>query len=153
MLGLSKDVIMYILLVLFGIFIFQAENRELKGCEVYTIFNSECDPSKSIFNFGMIPKAVDSTKEIKDKMMKAATIDTRVVKWRLTMVLAIIISFLTYLLIMTPGSLPPWNQLYITVLLCFTAIYMYFSFMSFHGSKDSIRNIKVGCDLLISRIR
>lgn len=147
----TNSFMMFMVLAAF-MFLLNAEVNEFKGCPVYKISNDKCSPSTSIFNREMIPSEKDTTDELKTKILKAAVIESKTVKWRVSLIIAIASTFLLHLFLLTPGRMPEWLTFYNCILITFIVIYFYFNYMAFHYSEDPSNNIKNAVNLLISRI-
>ena len=145
---LSIDVVMYAILLLSVGFIGWVEKQDLSCPDVFSP-ESQCAEGKGMPFRGTEPRQEDDCNTLLDKAEKASGVEERSIKWRRSFVLGAVISFLFWILIATPGCLPSWEKMYMSVIICFATLYFSMNFFAYHTVKKAASYAKVS----VSEIR
>jgi hypothetical protein len=144
----KKDFLMYLLLFIGAAYILYIERTDIH-CPRFTSTKQECDSEGGMAFSHTRPKDTDSIDILLNKIHKASGAEQASIKWRKSLLLSIGIMISVWLLVITPGKLPEWQQLYLGILVGFVIIlgtHLYYSFHIFGTAeqwiKDAINLIK-----------
>lgn len=147
-----ENLIMYVILILVTIFVFYIESTDIR-CPTFSSSREECEHGGGMSFSYTKPNNNDSCQELLNKISKGAGAEQASIKWRRSFVLAVSIMMLMWLLVGTPGNLPDWKILYLSVLVAYVIIFGSFNYYSYHvfgkaetWMRDAIRELKTkGC--------
>lgn len=135
----TSDIIAYIILFLFFVFIVYIEKDDW-NCPKPLSPRKDCSGVGPIY-LNTKPYAEDSPEELIKKINKASVAEGNSIKWRRAFILATLTVFVIFILIITPGYLPHWTKFYVSVLSAFAILYVQFYYYSYHvynRGKDNI---------------
>ena len=129
---LNMNFVMYILIFAAFIAVALAESKDWKCGEPYNIF-TKCEENNNGMPYrGSKPSEDDSCDELLGKIDVAANATSNSIKWRRSFFVAVLISLLIFVLVITPSGLPPWPQFYLVVLISFAVMYGNLNYYDYH---------------------
>ena len=147
-----ENLVMYLLLALATIFVLRVESTDIR-CPTFSSSREECENGGGMsFSFTK-PADNDTCQRLIEKISKGAGAEQASIKWRRSFLLAVSIMVLMWLLVGTPGNLPDWKVLYLSILIAYVIIFGSFNYYSYHvfgraetWMRDSIRELQSkGC--------
>jgi hypothetical protein len=148
----TENFIMYVVLGLFTIFVWYVETKDIK-CPTFSSSQDECENGGGMAFSYTKPAADDSCQKLIEKIYKGAGAEQASIKWRRSFTLSVSIMVVMWVLVGSPGRLPDWKTLYLSVLISYVIIFGSFNYYSYHvfgkaesWMKDSIKELeKKGC--------
>ena len=148
----TENLVMYALLVLVTIFVWRIESKDIR-CPTFSSTSEECENGGGMSFSYTKPADTDSCKNLIDKIYKGAGCEQASIKWRRSLILSVWIMIVMWLLVGTPGTLPDWKILYLSILVAYVLLFGNFNYYSYHvfgraenWMKDSIRELQSkGC--------
>ncbi len=137
---LNIKFVMYILIFALLIVVAKIESRDWKCGNAYHIF-TECQEAEGMPYKGSKPSEDDSCTKLLGKIDIAAQTTSNAIEWRRSFVVAVIISLIIFVLVITPSGLPPWTQFYLVVLISFSVIYCNLTYYDTHLYSTPRNNI------------
>lgn len=138
---------MYVVLLTLTIFVWYIENKDVH-CPDFSSSKERCDQEGGMSFSGTKPNDTDSCQDLIRKIRKAAGAEQASIKWRRAFVLAAISMTLMWVLVGTPGTLPDWKVLYLSVLVTYLVIFSSFNYYSYHVFGTAERWMKDAIDEL-----
>ena len=126
------NIIMYGILIAYTLFRFMFEIKDIKCPDVFNSTPEECESFGGMCFSYTKPLETDSCDELLKKISKAGGAECRSIKWRRALFLSVVIMFAVWVLVITPGSLPPWTTMYLCIIISFAILYMVFNWYSAH---------------------
>ena len=144
--------VMYAVLALAAIFVAYIENKDIR-CPTFTASKEECDNGGGMAFSGTKPSETDTCQQLINKILKAAGAEQASIKWRRAFILSVSIMVIMWVLVGTPGTLPDWKILYLSILVAYAILFGSFNYYSYHvfgraetWLKDSINELMAkGC--------
>lgn len=140
------DILMYVVLLSLVIYVAWMERQDWE-CPTLHSPLEECD-GNGMPHRNSKPQPNDTCYELTQRIRRAAGAERRSIKWRKSLVLAAVIMFFLWILLLTPGGLPRWTQFYLSVIIGFTIIRAHFAWYSFHRFKAPEEHIYMAVDRL-----
>lgn len=139
--SLIVNLIMYFLIFVAFIAVARIESKDW-NCEGAYNFLSKCQEEGNGAPYkGSNPSEYDSCSILLGKIDIAAKTTSNAVNWRRSFVVAVIISLLIYVLVITPSNLPAWTQFYLVVFISAVIIYYNLSYYDYHMYNTPRNNI------------
>ena len=148
---LSLDVIMYIVLLLLLLLVFLVEKRDWRCINSYDLW-SECQVGEAMPYRGSTPKPEDTCSELLDKINIASDAENNSIKWRRAFILAAVICIVIFGLVVSPGRIPVYTDLYISVIIATFILYFNFNYYSYHHFREPSKKIHASTKILSERI-
>lgn len=148
----NLDYIMYGVLLVIVILVSYIESRDWK-CENSYDITQPCKQNDGMPYRGSKPDDEDSSEILLRKINKASEAEQNSIKWRRSVVMAITITFLIYVLVITPSSLPKWTEFYLVSIIAAAVMYYNFNYYSYHNYKKPQEYIEKCTTLLGERIK
>lgn len=123
----------YILLFAAAGFFWSIEHKDIR-CPSFSSSEKECEEGGGMAFSHTKPLPTDSCDVLLKKLYKAAGAEQTSVKWRRAFVLAVAVMTIMWFLVGSPGALPDWKVMYLSVLIGYTILlgsYMYYSYHVF----------------------
>lgn len=139
------DCVAYVLIALLALLASWLDRQDWECPDLYSE-RSECRPGIGMPIRDTEPSPTDTVCDSLKRIKKAAQAERQNVKWRQAMYMAIGLSFLIFLLVATPGSLPEWPTFYISVAVIFAFIYTHMNWYSYHRYSYAEQNINGNID-------
>lgn len=143
----SVNTLMYILLLVMLFVVHRVEQNDWECSNAYEWWE-KCVPDEGMPYRGSTPNKSDSADTLLNKINIAAGVEDKSIKWRRSFIMAVICSFLIFVLVITPGTLPVWYTFYLTVFLLSGSWYFHFANYSYHKFKPAEQNIYDSTSLL-----
>jgi len=148
----TENLIMYAILGAAVAFVWYVETKDIR-CPTFTSSSTECDNGGGMSFSYTKPSNTDSCKLLIEKLRKASGSEQASIKWRRSLILSTTVMILMWLLVGTPGGLPDWKTLYLSILVAYVIIFGSFNYYSYHvfgraetWMKDTIRELESkGC--------
>lgn len=148
----TEDVVMYLILALATIFIWWVESKDIK-CPTFSSSDKECENGGGMSFSYTKPNDTDTCQKLVEKIYKGAGAEQGSIKWRRSLVLSVSIMAVMWILVGSPGTLPDWRVLYLSILIAYVILFGSFNYYSYHvfgkaeqWMKDSIRELETkGC--------
>jgi hypothetical protein len=137
----SVNIIMYALIFLAAFFVNYVERKDLWCNGTYS---DDCGEDRGMPFWDTKPNGHDTCSSLISKIKRITSAEERTIKWRRAFILAVGLSFGVWILVATPGCLPPWNKFYLSVIIMFAVLYFFFNYYSYHISGVGV---KIGKDL------
>lgn len=145
------NVVMYIILFLMVALVLRIETRDWACSNAYQM-NEYCDGKGAMPYRGSKPEEGDSVSTLLYKIDVAAGAEQKSIKWRRALTLSFFIALISYGLVITPGKLPKWTDMYLVILIGTSILYFSFNYYSYHAFKNAEENIKQSTDMLRERV-
>jgi hypothetical protein len=148
----TENMIMYAVIALFTAFVWYVESKDVK-CPTFSSSPDECENGGGMaFSFTK-PSDTDTCQKLIDKIYKAAGAEQATIKWRRSLILAVSIMAVMWILVGSPGHLPEWKIFYLSVLVSYVILFGSFNYYSYHvfgkaetWMKDSLKELQAkGC--------
>lgn len=148
----TENFVMYVVLGLFTILVWYIETKDIK-CPTISSSSQECENGGGMSFSYTKPADDDTCQKLIEKIYKGAGAEQSSIKWRRSFTLSVSIMVVMWILVGTPGKLPDWKTLYLSVLISYAIIFGSFNYYSYHvfgkaesWMKDSIKELeKKGC--------
>ncbi len=101
---------------------------------------------------GSKPILSDRCPQLLKKIEIAANAEKNSIKWRRSFILAAVICLLVYGLVVMPGRLPEWTQMYVAAIIATFVLYFNFNYYSYHRYKKPTKYIEEATALLAEKI-
>ena len=144
------NVIMYILLFGFTLLVYNIEKRDWTCTNSYDLAE-KCKVGDGMPYHGSKPEEGDDHRTLVKKINIAAGAEPNSIKWRRALTLAVSICLVLFLLVITPGNLPQWTQMYICVIIATFILYFSFNYYSYHRFKTPKEYIEKSTEMLMCR--
>lgn len=128
---ITLNVLMYILIFGLTVYVSLAEGKEWKCYDPYNVF-SKCEKADGMPYRGSKPNPSDDCSTLLKKINIAAGASSKSIIWRRSLVLSVIIAFVAFILVITPGSLPSWTKFYLVTLIGIVFIYYSLNYYDYH---------------------
>ncbi len=128
---LTTNTLMYLLIFLATIIVFRIEKSEWECVNPYEWWKP-CKIDEGMPYRGSKPEPSDDCSILLNKINIAAGAEQASIKWRRAFILAVLTTLLSFVLVITPASLPEWNTFYVVVLIGWTVIYFNLNNYSYH---------------------
>lgn len=148
---LTLNTLMY--LFLFGaiLLVCTIEKRDWVCTNSYDLWTS-CYEGDGMPYRGSKPSLSDDCQTLLKKVDMAANAETHSIKWRRSFALGAIICLLIFGLVVTPGQLPEWTQMYVAIIIATSVLYFNFNYYSYHRFKKPAEYIEESTDLIREKI-
>jgi len=124
-------IIAYVLIIVLAIFLLWLDRQDWECPDLYSA-RSECEGGIGMPIRDTRPSDSDGVYEMLDKINRASQSERKNIKWRKSMYLSIFLTFVIFLLVATPGKLPPWPSFYCSVGVMFGILYIHYNWYSYH---------------------
>ena len=148
---MTMNVLMYLLLFGAAVAVYLIEKRDWVCTNSYDLW-ATCHKGDGMPYRGSKPSPSDSCPTLLKKIDLAANAERNSIKWRRSLILAATICVLVFGLVVMPGRLPEWTQMYVAVLLTTFVLYFNFNYYSYHRYKEPTEYIEESTDLLGEKI-
>ena len=146
----AANIVAYTILIVLIIKVWLIERKDIH-CPTFSSTEEECKNHGGMSFSYTKPNPGDNCQELLNKIYKAAGAEQAAVKWRKAFVFSSIIMFLLYPLIVTPGSLPDWKQMVLSILIGYVVILATYMYYSYHVYGVAERWIRESVDILRTR--
>lgn len=126
---LTPNIIMYLVLLGFIFYVRSLESTDIH-CPSYGSTKQECDEGGGMSFSHTKPSPNDTCDQLLNKIHKAVGAEPASIKWRKAFLLSSAILFPVWFF--TTGTLPSWQQMYLSVLIGFVVLLMAFNYYSYH---------------------
>lgn len=135
--------VMYTLLFIGVVCVVKVEKKDwdCSNRNPYAI-SEMCIPGEGNPYKGTTPVHGDDVPTLLEKIQKAASVENRSVKWRRSLILGFSICILLWILVISPGHLPEWPKMYLSVILAAGVLYYGFNYYSYHMFDKPKENIE-----------
>ena len=144
------NVVMYTILLGITLIVLNIERRDWSCTNAYDLLE-ECKVGSGTMFYGSKPEEGDEAHTLLKKINIAAGAETNSIKWRRALTLAVSICLVLFLLVITPGNLPQWTQMYICVIIATVILYFSFNYYSFHRFGTPRKYIEESTEMLARR--
>lgn len=148
---LTVNVLMYFLLFGAVIIIYLIEKRDWGCINSHNLWES-CYKGDGMPYRGSKPILSDRCPQLLKKIEIAANAEKNSIKWRRSFILAAVICLLVYGLVVMPGRLPEWTQMYVAAIIATFVLYFNFNYYSYHRYKKPTKYIEEATALLAEKI-
>lgn len=138
---------MYGLILCIAVYVMWLDRQDWECPDLYSD-RSECRPGIGMPIRNTEPNENDTPCEILDKIDRASQAESKNIKWRQALYLAIGLSFAIFLLVVTPGKLPEWHVFYASVVVSFAILYLHYNWYSYHRYSYAEKHIHSNIDKL-----
>lgn len=145
---LSLDLLMYVILAVVVIWVWRVESIDVK-CPDFDSDEARCKNEGGMSFSGTRPADTDSCQDLLAKLRKGAGAEQASIKWRRALVLSSVSMVVMWVLVGTPGTLPDWKTLYLSILIGYLVLFSSFNYYSYHvygtaerWMKDAIRELE-----------
>lgn len=145
------NILMYGILIAFVIFRFVFEIKDVQCPDVFNSTSEECKKYGGMCFSYTNPEPTDSCEILLNKIVKAGGAECRSIKWRRALFLSVVIMFLIWMLVISPGELPKWTVFYLCTLISFVILYSVFNWYSAHVYNNVENNISMAVKMLQSK--
>lgn len=143
---------MYLILAAVTIFVFRVENKDIK-CPTPDSNEQECKNGGGMSFSYTKPLSSDTCQQLISKIEKGAGAEQASIKWRRSLIMAVTTMVTMWFLVGTPGGLPDWKILYLSVLIAYVILFGNYNYYSYHvfgmaetWAKDAINELeRKGC--------
>jgi hypothetical protein len=150
--GKTVNIIAYVVLYVIAILVCRVEHRDVK-CPTDKSTAAECESEGGMPFSHTRPLPNDTCNDLLKKVYKAVGAERASIKWRRALFVSVIIMTLTWLLVGTPGRLPDWKTMYLSVIISYVIIFGVYNYYSYHvygiaeiWARDAITMLKdKGC--------
>lgn len=150
--SIFPDICLYSLLGLGVIKAYTAERLDLYcPAEIKKYCKNLCGDNKGKYYEKGQPKNTDNVNELLNKIKISTKCETTTVKWRRTLLLAVVITFLISLLILQ--RLPSGKEMFLMVFLTFMVIYFSFIYYEYHYNKYPMINIDKSVNYIRTKLK
>lgn len=147
-----ENILMYLLLAAITVFVFLVENKDIK-CPTPNSSKEECKEGGGMAFSYTKPEHSDTCHQLISKIEKAAGAEQASIKWRRSLIMAITVMVVMWFLVGTPGGLPDWKILYLSIIVSYVILFANYNYYSYHvygmaetWAKDAIRDLeRKGC--------
>jgi hypothetical protein len=130
------NIVMYLIILgVFGIVLYVERNDN--ECPGPFSPRSECVEGSGMPLRGSKPKPGDDCETLLTKINIASGAEYRSIKWRRAFTQSVIVMFLAWVLVITPGMLPQWFAFYSSVVTAFAVLYFCLNYYSYHLFKTA----------------
>ena len=137
----TENLVMYGILFAFIVYVWWVEHKDIH-CPTLTATKAECDSQGGMPFSHTRPEPDDSSQVLLDKLYKASGAEQSSIKWRKSLTLSTAIVLGLFLLVITPGTLPRWPTMYLSILVGFVILmgsYIYYSYHVFGVAEEWMR--------------
>lgn len=148
---MSANIIAYAVLLIATIYIARIESIDSR-CPNFEAGDKECKERGGMAFSDTRPTDMDDCVTLVGKIYKSLGSEIASIKWRRAFVLAVLVMTVMWVLVGTPGTLPEWKTLYLSVIIGFVIILCSFIYYSYHvfgiaekWAKQSMDKLKEKC--------
>lgn len=150
--SLIPDICLYSLLCLGTYKAYKAERLDLYcPAEIKKYCKDKCGDNKGKYYEKGQPKNSDNINELLNKIKISTNCEASTVKWRRSLLLAMIISLLISLIILQ--RFPSGKEMFLMVFITFIIIYFSFSYYEYHYNKYPMININKSVNYIRNKLR
>lgn len=142
--------LIYIIIIVIFIRAVKAEKLDMYCPANVKEFCGECGDGKGKFYIKNKGDENDSVSELLTKISNGASYDFKTVKWRRSIILAIVASILISLVVLQ--TIPSGHTFFMMVVLIFLVFYGSFSYYKFHYDKFPVHNIKQNVEMIRKKL-
>jgi hypothetical protein len=122
---------MYTVLIILAIVVWRIEAKDNK-CPTPSSTPQECEDGGGMsFSFTK-PLDSDTCQDLIRKIFKGAGAEQASIKWRRSFVISVVVMIAMWLLVGSPGGLPDWKVLYLSVVISYVILFATYNYYSYH---------------------
>ncbi len=144
-------IVMYALIIGLACYLFLAETADWFCDDLRGMTTVACRGEGMPYR-GSTPDEKDDVPTLLNRIKAGASAERNSIKWRRAAMYSVFIMLAVWALVMSPGSLPPWHQFYMTVIIGFAFLYFGFNFFSYHYNSIPEENIKKALKMLKTKL-